>query len=69
MRVNVGSVNTAIRVRKLLIRNGISSDILKSDGGRARGGCTYGVTFDGARYFDVVGILRDAGIGYTVSNE
>ena len=63
--ITVGSVTYAIKLRKLLAREGIESELVKISANDF-GGCTHGVKINKANYFNAVGILREKGIEYSV---
>ena len=64
--LTLGSVTYAIKSRKLLVKSGIKSKLIKID---STGGCTYGIEFDRDKFYTVVKILRDADLEYKVYRE
>ena len=66
--ITVGTVTYAIKLRKLLSRERIESELVKiSD--RNKGGCTHGVRIDKKNLFRAVAIMREKGIEYSVFEE
>ena len=66
--ITVGGVTYAIKLRKLLARDGIESELIKISDTK-RGGCTHGVRISGEDLFRAVGIMRSKGIDYSVVEE
>ena len=66
--INVGSVTYAIKLRKLLSRQGIESELIKMTG-RNKEGCTHGVRIKRLDLFRAVVIMREKGIEYSVIEE
>ena len=66
--ITVGGVTYAIKLRKLLMRDGIESELIKISDARG-GGCTHGVRINGTDLFRVVGIMREKGIEYSLVEE
>ena len=64
--VTVGSVTSAIRVKKLLSHINIQSKLVKIDASKTTNGCTHGLEFASTDYYSVVTELQKAGINYTV---
>ncbi len=60
----VGSVTYAVKARKILSRAGISSRLVKVDGGKSRHGCTYGIEFAEEDLLAAVMELKRNGIAY-----
>lgn len=67
--ITVGSVTYAIKVRKLLERSGIKSKLVKVDSSKSKNGCTYGIQVHTTLFYDVINILKNSGINYSVYNE
>ena len=66
--LTVGSVTYAIKVRKLLERAGVKSKLIKVDASKSKSGCTYGIQVQSALFYDVVTVLKNNGISYSVYN-
>ena len=64
--LTVGSITYAIKARKLLSRNKISSSLIKIDRQKAAKGCEYGIKFAPKDFYEVVMILKGANIEYSV---
>ena len=66
--VTVGTVTYAIKLRKLLLREGIRSKLVKVDSSKNKGGCTHGVEVENRDFYRTVSILKNNGIAYSVYN-
>ena len=66
--ITVGGVTYAIKLRKILGREGIESELVKVSDKKSNG-CTHGVKIDQKDFFSAVGILREKGIDYGVIDE
>lgn len=64
--VSVGTVTYAMKARKLLLKNGIQSKLIKSDSSDNGTGCTHGIEISNKDYFEAVRILGEGGIKYSV---
>ena len=64
--ITVGSVTYAIKVRKLLERNGINAMLVKVESSKSERGCTYGITVNSEKLYDAVSGLKNNGIEYSV---
>ena len=64
--ITVGSVTYAMKARRILLHNGIRSRLVKVVPEKSAKGCTHGITFPSARFFDAVVALKKAGIEYSV---
>lgn len=64
--VTVGSVTYAIKLRKLLLREGIASRLVKVDNTEDKTGCSHGVEISGEDFYKAVVIMRENGIDYSV---
>lgn len=64
--ITVGSVTYALKVRKMLERAGIRSDLIKINASRSKSGCTYGIKINSAYFYDAVSIMKNNGIQYSV---
>ena len=60
----VGSVTYAIKAKKLLAREGLTSKLVKADASKAADGCMYGIEFPTKYFYTAANILRSAGIFY-----
>ena len=61
-KVMVGSITYAIKLRKLLLREGINSSIVKGD----KNGCVHGLEVDYSDFYTVISIMRENNIEYSV---
>ena len=66
--VTVGSVTYAIKLRKLLVKNGIGSRLVKLDNTVDGKGCTHGVEISENDLYRTVFILRENGIAYKLKD-
>ena len=66
--ITVGGVTYAIKLRKLLLRDGIESELIKISSSKS-GGCTHGVRIRDRDLFRAIGIMREKGIDYSVTEE
>ncbi len=65
--ITVGSATYAIRLRKLLLRSGIKSTLIKSEMGENNLGCSHGVEISENDLYHAAMIMRENGIKYSVS--
>lgn len=63
--LTVGSVTYAIKARKLLLRSGIRSKLVKVNENKTARGCSHGIEIEEGNFYDVVAILRENGIPYS----
>ncbi|MBQ8414146.1 MAG: DUF3343 domain-containing protein [Clostridia bacterium] len=66
--VTVGSVTYAIKLRKLLVKNGIGCRLVKLDNTVDGKGCTHGVEIFEGDLYRTVFILRENGIAYKLKD-
>lgn len=64
--VTVGTVTYAIKLRKLLLRAGIRSKLVKVDNTRTENGCTHGVMIDEGDFYRAVVVMKSSGVNYSV---
>ena len=64
--LTLGSVTYAIKSRKLLIKNGIKTKVIKVDNSHRGDGCTYGIEFPRESFYTVIILLRQENISYNV---
>ena len=64
--VTVGSVTYAIKLRKLLSREGIQSKLVKVEDVKGGLGCTHGVSLKTTDFLSAIVIMRENGINYSV---
>lgn len=62
----VGSVSYALKLRKLLKREGISSALVKTDTRDNNPGCSHGVEISEKDFYHAVIIMKENGINYSV---
>ena len=65
----VGSVTYAIKLRKMLKRSGIESEITKLQISDNSSGCTYGVEISGGDLLSAVVIMKENSIEYSIHNK
>ena len=56
--ITLGSVTYAMKARRLLIREGIRSRLVKVLPENTDNGCTHGLVIASARFFDAVVVLK-----------
>lgn len=64
--VTVGSVTYAIKLRRLLIRDGIEARLVKVDNTAEKTGCSHGVEISGDDFYRAVVIMKENQIEYSV---
>ena len=64
--ITVGSVTNAMKVKRLLQKKKIQSNVVKLDSSKTQNGCTHGIEFLSRDFYAVVMELRNSGIEYTV---
>ncbi len=64
--VGVGSVTYAIKARRLIERSGIKTKLIKTASSPNDRGCQYGIVFSENQFYDVIALLRNNGIEYSV---
>ena len=64
--IRLGSVTNSIKVKRMLLREGIKAETVKVSVGIGDNGCSYGVSFSSEKLFDVVHILKRADIEYSL---
>lgn len=67
--ITVGSVTYAIKLRKLLIKAGIGSRLVKVDNTSLNKGCSHGVEILDSDFYQAIVIMKDNGIEYSVYNK
>ena len=67
--ISVGSMNQAIGARRILLREGISSHVVKLDSQKTMEGCGYGLSFFANDMLNVARILRINNIRYHISED
>lgn len=67
--ITLGSVTYAMRLKKLLTREGIKSRLIKVDAGQNNLGCTHGIEVDERDFLSCVVIMKNNGIEYRVINQ
>ena len=68
MRIAIGSVTYAMKVRKLLLREGIQSRLVKVDNTADGKGCSHGMELNEGDFFSAIMIIKRNGIAYTLIN-
>lgn len=64
--VTVGSVTYAIKLKRLLLRNGVQSKLVKVDVSKTKRGCTHGLEINENDFYLAVVIMRENKIPYSV---
>ena len=64
--VTVGSVTYAIKLRKLLAKDGIYSIVTKVDNTESKTGCTHGVIISESDLYGTIAILKENRIDYSI---
>ena len=64
--VTVGSVTYAIKLKKLLAREGIQSKLVKIEDTKRKLGCTHGVEIARGDFLSAVVIMRENRVNYTI---
>ena len=64
--LTVETVTYAMKARKLLLRCGIQSKLIKTDSQVSGTGCRHGLEISSKDYFEAVKILGDGGIRFSV---
>ena len=64
--VTVGSVTYAMKLRKLLLREGIQSRLVKVDNTTEGKGCSHGVEISESDFYSAVVIMKENRIAYSV---
>ena len=66
--VTVGTVTYAIKLRRLLLRAGIRSKLVKVDNTNTEGGCSHGIAINESDFYPAVVVMKSNGIKYSVYN-
>ena len=64
--IGLKSMTYAMKVKKILQRNGISASIVKIGISNKDNGCAYGLNINRAYLFDAIRLLKEAGIEYSL---
>lgn len=64
--VTVGAVTYALKLKKLLLREGIRSKLVKVDSTAEGLGCSHGLKLDTRDFYSVVLIMKTNGFNYSV---
>ena len=64
--IYVDSVTYAIKLKKLLSRNGIESRLIKVEDKKGLSGCLHGVTINRSNFLSAVVIMKENNIDYTI---
>ena len=64
--VTVGSVTYAIKARKILLRMGIKSKLVKANHSELAPGCTHGIEIPEEHLYTLISALKASGINYNV---
>ncbi|MBO7303831.1 MAG: DUF3343 domain-containing protein [Clostridia bacterium] len=66
--ITVPSVTYAVKIKKILERKNIVAKLIKIDTDNSKEGCSYGISVSSSNFFDVVALLKQNGIEYSVYN-
>ena len=66
--IELNSVTQAFKVKKILKRSSINAEVLRVGKLNGDRGCTYGIRFRANFLYDVIHILKNAGIDYSLVN-
>lgn len=64
--ISLGSVTYAVKARRLLMHEGVTSKLVKQDGTKNSEGCIFGIEIKSGDIFAAAEILRSGGMKYTV---
>ena len=64
--VTVGTVTYAIKLKKLLLRAGIRSELVKVSAVGDDAGCVHGVSISDKDFYSAVVVMKEHGVKYTV---
>ncbi len=64
--VTVGGITYALKLKKLLLREGIRSKLVKVDNTAEAVGCSHGVRLDKRDFYSAVLIMKTNGFNYSV---
>jgi hypothetical protein len=67
--ITVGSVTYAIKLKKILAREGIQSTLIKRESIDGRLGCSHGIELCEKDLYSAVVIMRENGISYSVEQK
>ena len=65
----LGGVTYAMKLKKLLLREGIRSKQVKLSNAEAYNGCVYGIEIERMDFLRAVVIMKENGIQYSVHNK
>lgn len=66
LTLTVGSVTYAIKLRKLLARDGIKSRLVKVDNTLTKNGCSHGLEISDNDFYRAVMIMKENNIDYSI---
>ena len=66
LTLTVGSVTYAIKLRKLLARDGIKSRLVKVDNTLTKNGCSHGLEISDSDFYRAVIIMKENNIDYSI---
>ena len=64
--ITVGSLTFAIKARKILRANGITTRLVKLDSGLTEHGCGYGIEFSKNESYNVYSVLKKNNIEFSI---
>ena len=65
--IELGSLTISLKVKKILKRSGINSEVIRVGRG-GDNGCSYGIRFRSQFLYDAIHLLKMAGIKYSLYN-
>ena len=64
--IKLGSVTNSIKVKRMLMREGIKAETVKVGVGKGDNGCSYGVLFSSDKLLDVDRLQKTTDIEYSL---
>ncbi len=64
--LTVGSITYAMKARKMLLRDGIASKLIKVNGNNIGTGCNHALEIDSQDFFSATVILKENHIAFSV---
>ena len=64
--ITVGTLTYAIKARKLLLKKGVPTKLVKVDTMKSDNGCAYGIKLPSSYFYTAVMELKNNGIEYSV---
>lgn len=64
--IAVGTSTYAMKAKRLLLREGIESKVVRITPGRHNEGCSHGIELNESNLYDAAAVLRTNGIAYSI---